>query len=61
MENQPFLPEFEIGSQNIPVQEKDQCQYCQDGGPCIYCDRGKKFIQENKEELTSKRKTKKGK
>ena len=28
--------------------EKDDCQYCQDGGPCMYCERGKEFVAQMK-------------
>lgn len=42
-----FLPEDKKGC-NISeerkqpvIEEKIDCQYCQDGGPCMYCERGK--------------------
>ena len=32
------------------IEEKIDCQYCQDGGPCMYCDRGRIESQKIKEQ-----------
>lgn len=73
-EGTPFLPGMESdntqqstesilsgSTSESPVifAEKDQCQYCEDIGTCIYCDRGQKFIADEKEEQKKSTKKKK--
>jgi hypothetical protein len=62
-EQEPYLP-FEAANTagpevvEIPADqiENEDCHYCQDNGPCRYCDRGKKESLEIQERKRSKKK-----
>lgn len=40
--------------ENPVIEERINCQYCQDGGgPCIYCERGRALIPPKKKKRKS--------
>ena len=49
------LPEEVEAKPETLAYERDDCGYCQDGGTCIFCDRGRQYIKDHPE-LTKKKK-----
>ncbi|MFA6416273.1 MAG: hypothetical protein WCW56_02170 [Candidatus Paceibacterota bacterium] len=48
------LPPEPAQPQPKPVLEKTDCQYCEDVGPCVFCDRGRTEIAEMKKLVSKK-------
>lgn len=55
-EGEEKIAEDQQGRQEVFADEDEivHCQYCQDGGPCVYCDRGREVIANLRPRTTGK-------